>query len=114
MPAAAASIVGVSRESARVSNPFSSGMQAWRRQSSLVRELLLFAVALLVGIVAIPIGVYVVGAAVLGTYGTGDSLWTFWGDYLSGLGTSSLAHWLLALGPYVLLWLLRGTMRALR
>lgn len=97
-----------------MTNPLSAVVQAWRGQSSLAREFMLFAAALFVGLVVIPLGVFFVGGAVLGTYGTGGTLWTFWGDYLAGLGTASLAHWLLVLGPYVLLGIVRVTAAALR
>jgi hypothetical protein len=48
-----------------------------------------------------------VGKTVLGPYGNGG-LGALLGDYYAALIKGSLAFWLVALGPYAAVWLLRG------
>ncbi len=71
------------------------------------RELLLAAASLLVGVFVVPCLIFVVGRYVLGAYANGSML-ALGRDFFSGLATHSEACWFIALGPYFLLWLLRG------
>ncbi|MFT3905312.1 MAG: hypothetical protein QM718_03290 [Steroidobacteraceae bacterium] len=77
---------------------------AWRRGPG--PEALVLACALAIGVVVVPLLIWVVGSAALGPY-AGGSVFSLWGAYLSALVHFSLAFWLLALAPYALLWFVR-------
>ena len=66
----------------------------------------LLLLALLVGLIVLPIAVYYTGHEVLGPYADGGLL-RFWGDFFVGLGHGGLPWWFLALGPYVLVMFCR-------
>jgi hypothetical protein len=75
------------------------------------RELLIYGVALLGGLLAMPLLIWLVGNRVLGPYTHGQNLhagpWALFGDYVLGLVHGSAVFWAVALGPVVLLLLLR-------
>lgn len=79
----------------------------YRRTRGLTRELLTLGLCLVLGLLLMPILIFLVGRAELGPYANG-SLWSLLGDYYVTLAKGSLAFWLVALGPYGALWLLRG------
>lgn len=79
----------------------------YRRTRGLTRELLTLGLCLVLGLLLMPILIFLVGQAELGPYANG-SLWSLLGDYYVTLAKGSLAFWLVALGPYGALWLLRG------
>ena len=79
----------------------------YRRTRGLPRELLTLALCLVVGLFIMPVLIWVVGAAVLGPY-TNGGLFSLLRDYYVALATGALAYWLVALGPYAAVWLLRG------
>lgn len=58
------------------------------------------------GLLVLPALIYVTGTLLLGTYGGGDHLGSFYGDYFRDLGTSPQA-WALVLGPYAIVQLTR-------
>jgi hypothetical protein len=84
---------------------FLSGGARWQR------ELILFAVMTLFGLFAMPFIIYFASPRVLGPYTYGQNLHAgplvLLGDYLSGLVHGSLVYWVVALGPAVILLLLR-------
>lgn len=106
--------------------PAMSLLSAWRSyrgRRGLARESITLALGLLAGLVLLPAGVYVVGRVLFGAYTrspsdrTGAGPLALWSDYLSGLASGSLAHWLLLVGPYVLYLIVRlgrGRRRAAR
>ncbi|MGH8143119.1 MAG: hypothetical protein ACREU2_11460 [Steroidobacteraceae bacterium] len=79
---------------------------------SIHKELLSAAACLIIGILVMPCVIYALGRAALGPYEHGG-VFGLWRDFLAGLGSGSEAFWFVALGPYVLFWLLRGGRRLL-
>jgi hypothetical protein len=75
------------------------------------RGLLVYGVALLVGVILMPLLVWVVGNRVLGPYTHGQNTHAgplaLLGDFLVGLLHGSAVFWGVALGPLALLLLLR-------
>lgn len=91
-------------------------LQYWRRYRrtrGLTRQLLALAICLAIGVLLMPALIWAVGSWKLGPYASGGLL-ALYGDYLLALLRGSLAYWLVALGPYAALWLLRGARYALR
>jgi len=79
----------------------------YRRTRGLRRELLTLAICLAIGLLVMPILIWVVGSTQLGPY-TNGGIGRLLADYYLALAKGSLAYWLVALGPYVAVWLLRG------
>lgn len=79
----------------------------YRRTHGLARELVTLALCLLVGLLLMPVLIWAVGSAELGPYANGG-LGALLADYYVTLAKGSLAYWIVALGPYGALWLLRG------
>ena len=75
----------------------------FRRTRGAQRELL----TLLLCLVLVPVLIWLVGTSTLGAYTNGGPF-SLWRDYLAGLLHGSLAFWLVALGPYVAVWLWRA------
>ncbi|MCW5570984.1 MAG: hypothetical protein KIT78_07790 [Steroidobacteraceae bacterium] len=73
----------------------------YRSQSTLARESWLLLVLLSVGVIVLPVAVYVSGHELLGPYARGG-FFRFWGDFFLGLARGGLPWWLLAIGPYAL------------
>ena len=74
------------------------------------RELTIASALLAGGLFVVPLGVYLVGQRLFGEYADGDVLTLaerIWGDFL----TLRPAAWVLVLGPYVTVLLLRGIRR---
>ncbi len=95
-----------------VQGPDSSGSQ--RNAGTVVgRELLIFGIALVFGLILVPFLIWLVGNRILGPYthtldpsaGTGPL--RLLADFFSGLAHGSVIFWCVALGPYVLLSLTR-------
>ena len=88
-----------------------------RALSRTQRELLGFALALLVGLVLMPILIWVAGNRVLGPYTHGQDLhagpFALLQDFFIGLVHGSAVFWAVALGPAVFVLLLRLCVRAL-
>lgn len=81
---------------------------------SLKFELVIAAVLLTFGLLALPAAVYWVGQFVVGGYESDDGLAGLIGAIWSGLAAGSLAAWVLVLSPYVVVQLLRVSFRLLR
>ncbi|HTP39821.1 MAG TPA: hypothetical protein VMI92_09640 [Steroidobacteraceae bacterium] len=86
-------------------------LDVWRRGAD--RELLRLGIALVLGCVIVPALIWWVGKLILGPYAHGGLL-ALWGDFFAGLAHASFPFWLVALGPYALLWLLRLWLALLR
>jgi hypothetical protein len=75
------------------------------------RELIIYALALLVGLVGMPFLIWYAGNRVLGPYAHGPNPHTgplaLFSDFFTGLLHGSAVFWLVALGPAALLLLLR-------
>lgn len=82
------------------------------------RELLIFAVEALFGLLAMPFLIWFAGSRVLGPYTHGSNPhagpFALTGDFLLGLVHGSVIFWLVALGPAILLTLLRLFVAVLR
>jgi hypothetical protein len=79
----------------------------YRRTSGATHELLALALSLGLGVVVLPPAVWIVGSWKLGPYANGGLL-ALWRDFFVALFHGSVPYWLVALGPYVGLWLLRA------
>ncbi len=76
------------------------------------REVALFGGALVLGLLVIPLLIWIVGHRTLGPYTRGDDPHglgplALYGDYFSGLAHGWLGYWVVALGPAVLILLAR-------
>lgn len=83
-----------------------------RGANGLLRELLLLAACTGVGLIVMPCVIFAVGRLALGPYANG-SVFALWRDFMIGLVSGSQAVWFIVLGPYLLVWLLRGGRRLL-
>jgi hypothetical protein len=79
----------------------------YRRTRGKRREVLTLALCLAVGLLIMPVLIWLVGSIQLGPYANGG-LGSLLKDYYLALMHGSLAYWLVALGPYVAAWLMRG------
>ena len=73
----------------------------WRREAMIAALLLGF------GVVILPSLVYLVGIVIVEPYEGENGLATLYGSILSGLVKPELPAWLLVLGPYVVIQLVR-------
>jgi hypothetical protein len=76
------------------------------------RELGLFGAALAIGLLVVPLLIWVVGHRALGPYIHGDDPrglgpLALYGDYFAGLGHGWLGYWTVALGPAALVLAVR-------
>jgi hypothetical protein len=82
------------------------------------REALMLGAALACGLFLIPILIWVVGEKILGPYTHGQNLhagpFALLADFFIGLGHGSAVFWAVALGPLVVVLLLRLFLRLLR
>jgi hypothetical protein len=78
----------------------------FRRTHGAKRELLTVLLCLVLGLVLMPLSIWLVGNRTLGPYSNGGPL-SLWRDFAVGLLHGSLAFWLVALGPYAAVWLWR-------
>jgi hypothetical protein len=84
------------------------------------RELLIFGIALVCGLVVIPLLIWVVGNRILGPYihtqdptaGTGPM--RLLADFFGGLTHGWIIFWCVAVGPYILVTLMRALYTHLR
>lgn len=79
----------------------------YRKARGLWRELLTLIVCVLIGGIVMPCLIFAAGRVALGPY-THGGVFALWRDFLGGLGSGSQAFWFIALGPYLLVWLIRG------
>lgn len=85
-----------------------------RRSRRLRFELILASLGLAFGLFLLPALIYTVGAALLGAYGENAGLSTFYVDFYGDLADGSGRAWILALGPVVLVYLLRAVFIGVR
>jgi len=81
-------------------------------QSRIGRELILFASALLLGAVVVPLLIWVVGNRILGPYTHGTNThagpMALLGDFYDGLSRGWLSYWIVALGPLMIIVVARA------
>jgi hypothetical protein len=70
-------------------------------------ELIFASIWLAVGLFVLPATIFAVGGALLGPYGENSRLGRFYGDFFGDLAEPSMRAWALALGPLVLISVLR-------
>ena len=70
-------------------------------------EVIFTSIWLLFGLIAMPALIFAVGGSMLGPYGDNGGLGRFYGDFLGDLAEPSVRAWSLALGPLVLITILR-------
>ncbi len=80
--------------------PLSSLLARWSNQSPALREVLLFAACLLVGLLLMPLLIWLFGRLTLGGYANGGPL-KLWLDFLGGLAHGELPFWGVLAGPYL-------------
>jgi hypothetical protein len=83
-----------------------------RGANGLLREVLLLAACIGIGVLVMPCLIFAIGRLALGPYAHG-SVFALWHDFMIGLLSGSQAVWFIALGPYAFIWLLRGGRRLL-
>jgi hypothetical protein len=86
--------------------------QALGTETRARREMILFGCALALGLLVIPLLIWIVGHRSLGPYTHGDDPHglgpvALYGDYFAGLAHGWLGYWVVALGPAILLLLAR-------
>jgi hypothetical protein len=84
-----------------------SWLLSWSAYRGVRRELYFTLGSLLCGLVLMPVLIWSAGHLVLGAYANG-SLGPMLVDFYRGIIEPSLPFWVVALGPLVLLWVLRG------
>ena len=90
--------------------------QAWRRfrgTRGLKREALTLLLSLLLGVILMPLLIWLVGSHMLGAYANGSVL-AFGRDFLAALFKGSLPYVAVALGPYLAVWGWRALRAGLR
>ncbi len=85
---------------------------AFTAETSTRRELAIYAGALALGLLVIPLLIWLVGHRTLGPYTHGDNAQglgplTLYADYFSGLAHGWLGYWAVAVGPALLLLVAR-------
>lgn len=80
---------------------------SWSRYRGLRRELYFTLASLACGLLLVPILIWGAGHLVLGAY-TNGGLGPMLADFYRGLFALSAPFWIVALGPLVLLWMLRA------
>lgn len=82
--------------------------------TTLKKETVLFLRFLLIGLVVLPIAIYIVGQKAFGPYVEDGGFFTFLGHLYTDFFTGAPAALLLGLGPYLLWQLVRLTWRIFR
>ena len=71
------------------------------------RELILIGGALLLGVILVPLAIWLVGNRILGPYTHGTNLhagpMALLGDFFEGLSHGWVSYWIVALGPLVII-----------
>lgn len=96
-----------------------SRAQAFSIETHTGREVALFGAALALGLLVLPLLIWIIGHRTLGPYTHGDDPHglgplTLYGDYFAGLAHGWLGYWAVAIGPAALLLLARLWLALLR
>jgi len=82
--------------------------QATAPKPWIVQEMIWLLGSLLGGLLILPAMIYVVGTRMFGVYkGSGVGIGAFYSDFAHDLATSNLSSWTLALGPLLMIYLVR-------
>jgi hypothetical protein len=95
-----------------VTNQLRRIWEHYRGAQGVVRELLTIALCAGIGVLVMPCLIFTAGRPVLGPY-TNGNLFGLWRDFISALSSGSASAWFIVLGPYLVVWLLRGGRRLL-
>lgn len=87
--------------------------KSWRSTRGAQRELIVLGICLLIGMLLLPVAIWLVGDRLLGDYAHGG-VGSLLADYYRGLAGGSLAFWIVAAGPYAAVWCVRLLRRGLR
>ena len=71
------------------------------------KEALIAAISLGLGFVVLPAVIYGVGVKMLGDYGGGPHIGSFYGEFFRNLAAGTGRTWFIGFAPYLLLWILR-------
>ena len=86
--------------------------------SRLTRELLFLGLALVLGVVIVPLAIWAVGNRILGPYTHGTNPhagpMALLGDFYYGLSQGWVTFWIVALGPLVIMLFVRGAIALVR
>lgn len=81
---------------------------AGRSPSRLRKELLIFSIFVAIGLVVLPFAIFKTGEILLGDYSSeGLGIGHLYGDILRGLGAGDWTAWLLVLGPWLGIMMIR-------
>ena len=72
------------------------------------KEVFLALACILFGLLLLPALIYMVGAQLLGAYGGGPHIGSFYGDYFRNLVAGTGRTWFIVLSPYLFLMIMRG------
>jgi len=92
-----------------VSKALAEHWRRYRALPTLPRELVTFGLMLLLALSLLPVAIFVAGQIFLGEYTRDPSgspvggFGAFWTDYVRGIFSGSFGHWVVLLGPWVLL-----------
>jgi hypothetical protein len=78
-----------------------SRRQAWKREAALA------VLGFTLGFVVLPLLIFIVGTVILGPYAGGKSAGAFFTDFYTHLTEGTPRTWLIALAPYMAIWLVR-------
>jgi hypothetical protein len=95
-------------------DPSASEPTATYGRSRLRFELIFASVWLAVGLFVMPAVIFGVGVSLLGPYGDGKGLGTFYANFFADLAEPSGRTWLIALGPLLLVSVLRAAFLRVR
>jgi hypothetical protein len=87
-------------------------------RSRIIRELIISAGALLIGVIAMPFAIWLVGNRILGPYTHGANAhagpMALLGDFFVGLSQGAITFWMVALGPLVIILFVRLAWAAIK
>jgi hypothetical protein len=113
MPARTRNSCRMSQPPQNAAPPPAAPDQTGRRQR-IRKECVLAGVCLGIGLIVLPALIYGFGSTVLGAYGGGPHIGSFFGDYFRNLASGTFRTWLLVLTPYLTVLALRFVFRRQR
>jgi hypothetical protein len=102
------------RMSQPAQNPAAPTPDQAARRHRIRKESILAGICLGIGLIVLPALIYGFGSTVLGAYGGGPHLGSFYGDYIRNLASGTFRTWLIVLTPYLTVLALRLIFRPQR